>query len=137
MKTTMGKVRKVLAEAKPPKDPKQAAFDRGIPHYEKLDAHDGLKKGDWVMVKPANSRNGKPHAGEVQGFTWVHNKDREPYLMIRVGFGGHSSERRYDFWKDEDFVGMADGEDIQNAKDAWEQQRRWMAKNIDTSRQGT
>jgi|SRR5581483_619930 len=140
MKTTLGKIRLALREAAPT-DPKQAAFARGLPHYEKLSEHDGLKVGDWVMVAPAErfrgSGRGKPHAGEIKEFTVVHNKDQEPYVTISVGFGGHSSQRRFDVWKAEDFVGMADEEDIQNAKDAWQRENEWMSKNIDTSREGT
>jgi hypothetical protein len=146
MKTTMGQIRRALHEARyRPKKPgnppgwdqmsdKDKAFSRGNQHYEKLDAHDGIKAGDWVMVK---SHGAKPSAAEVTGFTMVHAKDREPYLTISTNHGGHTSQRRYDVWKDEDFLGPADEEDIANAKDRWASEEAWMAKNIDTSRQGT
>jgi len=116
---------------------KERAFARGMPHYEQLRDHDGLKAGDWVLVKPANQRGGKPRAGEVVGFTVVNRKDEEPYVTIKVDFGGYLQERRYDQWKDEDFVGMADPEDVQNANDAHAKENAWMSRNIDTSRQGT
>lgn len=147
MKTTLGQVRRALREARyrPPKpgnppgwdqmSDKDKAFSRGNQHYEKLQEHEGIKVGDWVLVKTRGKA--KPEATEVTGITVVHAKDKEPYVTVRTQFGEHSSERRFEFWKDEDYIGPADEEDIANAKDRWAAERAWMSKNIDTSREGT
>lgn len=132
MKTPLKQVSLSLLEA----DARERAFKRGGSYYEKLDSHDGLNSGDWVMVRSTNPR-GRSHAGEVKGFTVVNSKDSEPYVTIKVDFGGHSMERRYDRWKAEDFVGMASAEDVQNSKDSAMANQRWMSKNLNTGHEGT
>jgi hypothetical protein len=142
MKTTMGQVRGLLRDAKyRPKRPvdtgpwtKEKAHQRGVPFHEKVEEHDGFKAGDWVMVK---DHRGREHAGEIKGFTTVHAPGHEPFLLISVGFGSHSSERRYDVWKQEDYSGPATAADVEQAKEQWEAEHAHMAKHIDTSRQGT
>jgi hypothetical protein len=142
MKTTMGQVRGLLRDARyRPKRPadtgpwtKEKAAQRGVPFHEKVTEHDGFKPGDWVMV---HGRNGREHAGEVKGFTMVHAPGHEPFLMIDINFGGHSSSRRYDIWKTEDYSGPATAADVEEAKASWEAENAYMAKHIDTSREGT
>ena len=142
MKTTLGKLRQVLAteaRRKPSADTgawtKEKAMQRGVPFHEKVEAHDGHKTGDWVMVR--NHRGGREFAGQIRGFDMVHSPNREPFMVIRVFFGGHTTERRYDLWKQEDYAGPATAADVEQAKADWEASREREARMIDTSREGT
>jgi hypothetical protein len=127
MKTTLGKLKHLIREA---------AGEEHVKAYEKTQV------GDWYKERPKpRFRGATVGAAEVVQLVDLYWRDfggehGKLLMATRRGAGGDTVTSRYDVWM-EKFEGPASREEVAQAKEKGEAKLAHMARNIDTSREGT
>ncbi len=116
MKITVGALRKILRET-----------------LDEAWGDDKLDVGDWVVLQNDGGKF-KGQAVEISKFEKLDHKGQEIWLCTVKTADGTSSQRA-DIMLDG--ARRATPEEIQRAQDSLGKEREWMAKSIDTSREGT
>ncbi len=98
---------------------------------EKLQNYQGFTVGQWYKEKNGGLRS----VGQLISLTVNKASATEEYVMPMMRYGGHNSGRRFEFWAP-DMV-PATPEEVEQAQAAWKEESDYMARHIDTSREGT
>ena len=113
MKIQLGKLRKIIREA---------AGEHDLTEYE------GFEVGEWYTDSRGN-------VSQLIRLRTQQSQTGESYVMARTQTSHSYVDQRFEFWAED--KRLATPEEVADAQAAWEQNREWMAKNIDTSREGT